>query len=139
MRSSDPTPAVRARTYERDVERCVSCGRPVEEYQHRASVGQGGSKVRPHLPDGLASCSVCNNRYEGDRQIEALLNGWKVRRWVFQQNRCDEVPVLYMPERSWFRLTFSGLRLPVSRPAAYRMMHEVYGPEYDEWLGLVAA
>jgi hypothetical protein len=70
--------------------------------------------------------------------MEALLMGWKVRRWVFHQNRCDEVPVFYVPDGRWYLLTFTGVRVPISKGKAARLMREVYGSGYDEWLEVAA-
>lgn len=132
---ADPTPVVRAVTYERDLERCWSCGaRTGLEYQHRAVVGAGGSKVRPKFPEGGTTCFRCNPRYEGDMQSKALACGWKIRRWVFDQGRAVEVPVFYALELAWFRLTADGRRVRVTEVTASRMMRDVYGDEYDEWV-----
>lgn len=132
---ADPTPVVRAVTYERDLERCWSCGaRSGLQYQHRAAVGAGGSKIRPKFPEGGTTCGGCNPRYEGDLQVRALACGWKIRRWVFEQGRAAEVPVFYAPELTWFQLTSDGRRVRTSDVAAANMMREVYGAEYDEWV-----
>lgn len=132
---ADPTPVVRAVTYERDKERCVSCGGRSLQYQHRAVVGMGGSKVRPKLQEGLTTCAFCNPWYEGDLQAKALACGWKVRGWV---RDCTEVPVFYAPELSWFRLTSDGRRFLITPVEAALMMHDVYGAEYDEWVEAAA-
>lgn len=137
---ADPTPIVRAHTYERDGERCCSCGaRTGLQYQHRDAVGMGGSKIRPLLEEGVTSCSVCNPAYEGALQHVALKYGWKVRGWVKGRfETLSVVPVYYLLERTWYRLTRDGLRVPVSKAEAMAMMHEVYGEQYDEELGLIA-
>lgn len=133
---SDPTAAVRARTYERDGHRCISCGSsgPLQ-YQHRAAVGMGGSDVRPQFVDGLTSCSQCNEGYESHLQSMALRFGWKVRRWVHEQGKTGEVPVFCWPERTWYALTVEGRRVRVSTVVAIRMMKAVYGPSYVEGVG----
>lgn len=126
---ADPTPVVRAVTYERDGERCVSCGaRAGLQYQHRQAVGMGGSKRRPRLDEGLTSCASCNPAYESSLQESALRFGWKVKKWV---KDCALVPVYYPLERAWFRLAAEGGRVRVSPDVAMQMMVEVYGTVYD--------
>lgn len=128
---ADPTPVTRAVTYERDLHRCCSCGAIIGlQYQHRQAVGQGGSKIRPTLVQGLTTCGYCNPKYEAEWQSQALHFGWKVRGWV---GDCSRVPAFYVPDQQWFRLTAQGTRVPVTAETALAMMHEVYGPEYDEW------
>jgi hypothetical protein len=136
---SDPTPATRAVTYERDGHRCVSCGAWVHlQYQHRAAVGMGGSKVRPLFVDGLTSCATCNPAYEHALQAKALRFGWKVPQWVRERGRVADVPVYYLLERTWCRLLTDGRRIRITRAAAMQLMHEVYGESYDDEKGLVA-
>lgn len=136
---ADPAPVVRAVTYERDKERCVTCGaRTGKQYQHRAVVGMGGSKIKPKLPEGVTSCAVCNPRYESDLQDKALACGWKIRNWVYEQGRASEVPVFYAPELTWFELTADGRRLPITPVQASLMMQAVYGVEYEEWVEAAA-
>lgn len=136
---SDPTPATRAVTYERDGHRCVSCGAWVQlQYQHRAAVGMGGSKIRPLFVDGLTSCAICNPAYEHELQAQALRFGWKVPSWVRDRDRMADVPVYYLLERTWCRLRLDGGRVRISRARAMQLMHEVYGESYDEEKGLVA-
>lgn len=130
-----PTPIVRAGVYTRDGKRCVSCSaREVPlEFQHRRAVGMGGSKAQPNYDDGLTACSRCNSRYEGDLQRAALKYGWKVPRWVMHPGM---VPVWYVNERTWYRLTRLGTRVPIDGPEAARMMYEVYGEGingYGNW------
>lgn len=130
---SEPTPVVRAVTYERDGERCVSCGAWTGlQYQHRRAEGMGGRVARPKLEEGVTSCGTCNPDYEGPRQTEALRFGWKVRSWVADQGRAAEVPVFYTIDRGWYVLD-GGRRRRVSERAALVMMREVYGDEYDAW------
>jgi hypothetical protein len=98
----------------------------------------GGSKIRPKYEDGVTSCAVCNPRYEADLQARALVCGWKIRNWVYEQGRAAEVPVFYAQEVSWFRLTADGRRVPVTPVEASVMMREVYGAEYDVWVEAAA-
>lgn len=136
---SDPTPAVRAVTYERDDHRCVSCGTIHGlQYQHRAAEGMGGYPPRPTLPEGLTSCGTCNPSYENTLQALALKCGWKVRRWVRDRGLAHLVPVLYAWEGRWCRLTRDGERVSITRASAMRMMREVYGDEWDDVKGLAA-
>lgn len=121
-----PTPAVRAETYARDMNRCVRCRSTDLSYQHRQA---GGGNVAPEMVDGLTACLICNYRFEADLQLEALVNGWKVRRWVKDK---AGVPVNYVQERQWYVLTTSG-RAPISAEQAMTMMHEMYGEQYDQW------
>ncbi|PPG29667.1 HNH endonuclease [Pseudoclavibacter sp. RFBB5] len=128
-----PTAKVRAAVYQRDVNRCVRCGREdFLSFQHRTAVGMGGSKLPPTPMEGLTACSPCNARFEGDLQTVALLNGWKVPRWLHQLDRADEVPVYYAPERIWCVLIFES-RMWVSEDTALASMREIYGAQYDEW------
>lgn len=137
---AEPTPAVRAVTYERDGHRCVSCTRVFGlQYQHRGATGQGGSKVRPRLEEGVTACGICNEEFEGRLQTVALMRGWKVRRWVQQKGQCGLVPVFYTADQMWFVLTGDGLRVAISPAAAAELMRDVYGDEWDRWVSEVAA
>lgn len=124
---SGPTARIRRETYERDGGRCVSCGAVTLTYQHRAAEGMGGRLARPGIVEGLAACALCNGRFEGDLQGEALALGWKVKRWVVEQSIAQFVPVFYAWERSWCRLTLDGRRVPILRMEALAMMRRVYG------------
>lgn len=128
----EPTPVVRAVTYERDGHRCVSCGAMTGlQYQHRQATGMGGSKVRPRFEEGVTSCGSCNPRYESDLQVKALAFGWKVPRWV---SDAALVPVFFWIERAWFLLGRDGTRVQITFGQAWRSMVEVYGEEqYVEW------
>ena len=129
---SEPTPATRAVTYERDKHRCVSCGSYTNlQYQHRQATGMGGSLIRPLFVDGVTSCARCNPRYESDLQRSALRFGWKVRSWVEMPGR---VPVWCVWERCWYRLTKGGTRELISPKVAIEMMTEIYGEEYKTWM-----
>lgn len=127
-----PSPKDRGLVLLRDGQRCVACFTRTSplEMQHRQAVGAGGSKVRP-LPHELATaCSVCNMRFESDRQTEALALGWKVRRWVDDASR---VPMFNRPRQTWGLLTREGGVAIISPAAAIAQMHSVYGPEWDRW------
>jgi hypothetical protein len=127
---SAPTARVRAEVYARDGLQCVCCGTDrALEFQHRAAVGMGGSKIRPTAEEGLTACSEHNSRFEHDLQTIALAYGWKVKRWV--KAPCL-VPVFHQPLHTWFRLTGTE-RIQVSAVAALDMMHHVYGDEYLDW------
>lgn len=136
---SDPSPVVRAVTYERDEHRCVSCGTigPLQ-YQHRRAKGMGGRVAAARLEEGVTSCGICNPGYEGHLQALALAMGWKVRSWVVEQRRASDVPVFYAWEGRWCRLTVEGERKPILRSEAMRMMRDVYGDEYVEPKGRAA-
>ncbi|NQX36284.1 hypothetical protein HQQ85_15950 [Herbiconiux sp. VKM Ac-2851] len=126
-----PTQAVRLQTYGRDLSRCVSCGRRDGlEFQHRRRTGMGGSKLPVQIADGLASCLTCNPAYEHALQTRALFSGWKVRSWVKQP---ELVPVFYVPEMSWWRLTTTGDRYELSAAEVPAFMHEVYGEQWLQW------
>lgn len=130
-----PTPRLRKLTYERDGYSCASCGsRSGLEFQHRQATGMGGSRIPPSFVQGLTACARCNPRYETDLQRKALNHGWKVRRWVEHAGR---VPVFYVLEREWFRLTLDGTRVVVSRDVAMEMMSEVYGNDWHGTYGLL--
>lgn len=132
---SAPTPAVRAVTYERDGERCVSCGtRHGLEYQHRQAVGMGGSTRKPLLAEGITSCTTCNPAYEGHLQAAALRFGWKVPRWVETPGM---VPVWYPLERTWFLLAKTGSRTALTPARAMELMDEIYGAQYVPGKGLI--
>lgn len=128
---SAPTTAVRLGTYDRDRWRCVSCGNANElQFQHRRRTGMGGSTIPVDVADGLASCPTCNPEYEHALQTSALFHGWKVRSWVKQP---ELVPVFYVPEMSWWRLTVSGERYEVSAAVVAQHMEFVYGEEWQRW------
>lgn len=132
---SAPLPVVRAVMLERDQHRCAACAaRSLLEAQHRQAVGAGGSKIRPTLTQLVTLCTFCNEAVEHTLQAVALKNGWKVRGWVTD---CSLVPVWYVFERTWYRLTVEGARVRLTVEQAMQMMVEVYGPEYDPELGLV--
>lgn len=132
---ADPTLKVRKGVMERDGLACASCA-AVDglTFQHRRAVGMGGSKLRPGYADGLAACGTCNARYEGDLQSLALLNGWKVRRWVEDPAR---VPYYHAATNHWYVLSpDEPLRRAITRSAARRMMNAVYAermPDGRPW------
>lgn len=127
---SQPTAVVRMMTYERDAFRCVRCGSWVLlTFQHRRAVGMGGSKRRPTVTDGLCACQSCNEGFEHRLQREALLNGWKVARFVKDPGL---VPVFYPLLGGWHVLRGDGREL-ISGPAARVLMVDVYGAKYEEW------
>ena len=136
-----PTLSIRLDTYDRDGERCVSCGaRTGLEYQHRRAEGMGGREEAPAICDGLTSCWKRNPLYERNLQPVALAKGWKTRSWVTDRTR---VPVYYAVELAWFRLLrkvneAGELRVRISRDEAMRMMADVYGPAWDNEKGLLA-
>ena len=66
-------------------------------------------------------------------QRVALLNGWKVKRFVVDRDIAYRVPVYYAMERTWFLLSADGTRVPISRAKARGLMVEVYGPQYEDW------
>lgn len=128
---ADPTDKVSRGVKERDGERCVSCGTAwALTFQHRRAVGMGGTKVRPGYADGLAACGNCNSRFEHDLQSLALLNGWKVRKWVRDPS---QVPYYHAHFDAWFVLEsdWPGRR-QITRAEAVRMMTDVYGPDARE-------
>lgn len=90
----------------------------------------GGRKTRPKLHELLTLCTVDNNAVEAALQGTALRFGWKVKKWVTD---CALVPVYFLVERAWFRLTPDGRRVRLTATAAAALMRDVYGPEYDEW------
>lgn len=125
-----PSPVQRTVTYERDGHRCVSCGSMWSlQFQHRQAVGMGGSKRGVNLAGGVTSCASCNPEYEGSMQTLALINGWKVPRWV---RDVSAVPVRYNGG-VWRELLSDGRTRPLSNLHARAMMFEVYGEQYVEW------
>lgn len=128
---ADPTGKVRRGVKERDGERCVACGTQWGiTFQHRRAVGIGGSKIRPGYADGLAACGPCNVEFERGMQTLALLNGWKVRRWVKDPAR---VPYYHSASGRWYALTDDGpWRVHIPRAEAVEMMLAVYGPDARE-------
>lgn len=132
---SAPTPKVRSTMYERDHDQCALCGsRDNLSHQHRRAVGMGGSKIRPTITDSITLCLSCNGRAEGDLQTKALAYGIKVRKWVKDPSL---VPVLYPFIWGWARLTEGGHAEPIHADEAARMMREIYGEEWDQWMSQV--
>ncbi len=111
---------------------CVACTELAPlEFQHRQAVGMGGSNFAPTYVDGLAACPAHNARFESDLQLEALVYGWKVKRWVRDAGR---VPVLYMSSRQWCVLRPDGSREFITAKRSRELMGAVYGDEiYVEW------
>lgn len=128
-----PTAKVRGLVLLRDGQRCVACfvrTSPLE-MQHRQRVGAGGSKIRPAAHELATACSLCNMRFESDRQTEALALGWKVKTWP--TITVAAVPMFNRPRHSWGLLTPEGGVAVLSPREAVARMHEVYGPEWNRW------
>jgi len=135
---AEPTKYVREAVYNRDGRACITCGARVLSFQHRKAVGMGGSPIAPEPEEGLTACSPCNGRYERDLQLEALLKGWKVRKWAY----APLVPVFYphstaMYLKGWYRLE-DDQRYGIDAEKAELMMRDVYGSLYDDWKGQAA-
>ncbi|WP_449278024.1 hypothetical protein [Leucobacter sp. GX24907] len=127
-----PTATMWADIKERDGDQCAATGaRVMLTHQHRRSVGMGGSKTRPTFEDSLTLSAEINDRCERDLQIMALAYGWKVRRWVKDPGA---VPVFYPTRFGWARLTPGGEAIPITPLDAARMMRDVYGDQWDEWM-----
>lgn len=126
-----PTAAMWADIKERDLEQCAMCGTDQDlTHQHRRAVGMGGSKIRPTFEDSLVLCYGDNRDAEGHLQLNALVFGWKVRKWVTDPSR---VPVCYPHSIGWARLTVGGHAEPIHADEAAEMMRDVYGEEWDKW------
>ncbi|MEI3845232.1 MULTISPECIES: HNH endonuclease [unclassified Microbacterium] len=125
-----PTNATRQACYFRDGYRCVMCG-AVDglTFQHRIAEGMGGSTNIPAPVDGLTLCALCNAACEAELQMQALANGWKVRRWVGSAAR---VPVYFPHEFAWFRLEGTN-RVRISHAVAMEMGCAVYGDDWMKW------
>ncbi|GAA1915118.1 hypothetical protein GCM10009775_04430 [Microbacterium aoyamense] len=127
-----PTAKNRELMYERDQFCCAACGLTYQlTHQHRRATGAGGSKERPTLDDSLTLCATCNWKAEADAKFQrlALINGWKVRKWVDDPGL---VPVFYSFEQAWYRLE-GPRRVWIPAVVALDMMHAVYGEQYLEW------
>lgn len=136
---ADPTEAVRQAVYRRDLDRCVRCSREdLRTVQHRVAVGKGGSKIQPMASELVLACYWCNQGFEGYLQIGALLNGWKVPRWLQEKGKREgadlvgDVPVYYAPERIWCVLILNA-RMHITEEQALATMRDIYGPKYEEW------
>ena len=129
---AEPTSKVRRGTYQRDWNRCLSCGRQnYLSYQHRQATGMGGSKHRPTFAEGITACLSCNERFEHELQTKALRYGWKVRGWV---RNVWKVPVFDTLTGCWFLLSeVSPARSTISHAEARKLMLQIYGEEYEEW------
>lgn len=126
-----PTASRWADIKERDLEQCAMCGTEYSlTHQHRRAVGMGGSKIPPTVEDSLTLCYDDNRDAEGHLQINALVFGWKVRKWVKDPSL---VPVCYPHSIGWARLTTGGHVEPIHAMEAEQMMREVYGEEWDRW------
>ncbi len=131
---SRPTRGVWADVKQRDGFRCIVCGRRDGlQFQHRLTVGMGGTKVKPRREEGLTACGICNEAFEGRLQTLALVCGWKVKRVKRAIEHPEDVPVMYPLDNSWFVLTDRGTRRQIKKTEALAMMREVYGEQYDEW------
>lgn len=126
----DPTPVVRAVTYERDGERCVACGtgHPLS-FQHRHNALR---RERPLYHEGVTACVLCNALFEGTMQGKAYRYGWKLRRWV-TADRVALVPVFVQWEHRWYLLDREGGRALISGFEATTRMRSIYGPAWDGW------
>lgn len=107
---SAPTAKVRKQVYDRDGNRCVSCGTTYGlQAHHRQATGLGGRIRRPTPSELLTACGLCNASYEADKQSEALLWGIKVRRNIGGLTPAD-IPVFYLHDQGWFLLDDEGNR-----------------------------
>ena len=129
---SAPTIQVRRAVYNRDDQQCVACGATEGlQFQHRAAVGAGGSKILPTVVGGLTLCALDNQAAEGHLQTRALVWGHKIRRW---QNP-TLIPVFYPRSFAWFR--FEGTtRKKISSEVAVEMMCAAHG---DAWMSMWAS
>ncbi|MGX5770800.1 hypothetical protein ACWKWN_08620 [Microbacterium trichothecenolyticum] len=126
-----PTDDTRQGTYRREQWRCIRCGKNSVTYQHRQADGMGGSRKVPTCVDGVAACLWCNEGFEAAGQTEALVYGWKVRRWVTD---AGAVPVFNKPLRLWAQLMpDGGVRILQPRDA-HEAMRRAYGSEWDRWV-----
>ncbi len=127
-----PSKRVRELVMARDGQ-CIACDEIAPlEFQHRQAVGAGGSKFAPVVEQGVAACPMHNSRFESDLQLEALVYGWKVKRWV---RYAGDVPVLYWSSRQWCLLRVDGSREYISAIRARERMGGIYGDEiYCEWV-----
>lgn len=130
---ADPNPYVRQTVYNRDGRQCITCGARELTFQHRQAVGMGGSLIAPEPEEGVTACMGCNTRFERDLQREALLRGWKVKRWA----HAASVPVFYPHPAGgflpgWYRLK-DDQRYGIDETEALDMMRDVYGDMYDDW------
>lgn len=113
----------------RDGYRCIACGaRPVTP-QHRQSVGMGGTSRRPEefgVYEIIALCGPCNSGVEASMQTVAKACGWKVEKWV-SPAALQSIPVFDAVDQWWYKLTASGLRMPITFGMAALLMEQMYG------------
>lgn len=108
---------VRKLVFERDNNRCVSCGAEQGlSIQHRINRQMGGSNRRDSVSSLITMCLIENQLLEADSRKAriARFNGWKLRTYE------DPLvaPVWYAPEGGWFMLDDKGGRVPAERPVA---------------------
>lgn len=119
---SAPTRHVRATVYERDGNRCITCGTSYGlTVQHRQATGMGGRVRRPTPSELVTACLRDNQEYESTGQGRALQYGIKVRRNIGGMT-VAQVPVYYALERAWFLLDDDGQRTPCLPAAAAELV-----------------
>jgi hypothetical protein len=78
------TPKNRLLIYERDSDRCCSCGSGnMKTLNHRVNRQMGGSKHRDNLANLITMCNGCNGALESDATFResGILMGWKLQTW----------------------------------------------------------
>lgn len=105
-----PTAAVLKIVKERDGGKCLRCGRPSTNTQHRIGRGMGGSR-RPEVNSPAALASICGSGATGchgyitQHPTEAYATGWAIRR--SSTTPPSQIPLVDIAGRSWF-LTEEG-------------------------------
>lgn len=89
----------------------------------------GGSNHRPTEAELVTACVTCNQRFEADLQIEALIYGWKVK----YAGRETQVPVFYAWRGAWGLVDGHGGVRWLSELDAHRRMFKVYGDLWQNW------
>jgi hypothetical protein len=121
-RNTGPSTETRAVVRKRDGNRCVRCGAPARDQDHRQGRGAGGTSGEAHqrINRPSALLTLCGNgntsgchRWKETMRVEAELDGYRLPRNGIQYDP-ETVPVRVGAQ--WFLFLNTGKRVPTVRP-----------------------